>query len=152
MSTILHFTKKLSYVENRTGEMKECKQAEIKNIERIRNEETPRLYVAEDCNLIIKYYYRKISRSAYEANPDNYPDYLEIIDRKKRVKVPVEYLGCVYGHGEGRGYHRAYHKTCIEKPFSSSLVIDTIHRNRIRIRKFETTTNSYQSRIKMIYL
>lgn len=132
MSTILHFTEKLSYEENRTGEMKECKQAEIKNIQRIRNDETPRLYVAEDCNLIIKYYYRKISRSDYDKNPDNYPDYLEIIDRKKRVKVPVEYLGCVYGHGEGRGCHRAYHKNYITELFSSSLIIDTVFRNRLK--------------------
>lgn len=132
MSTILHFTEKLLYEENRTGEMKECKQAEIKNIQRIRNDETPRLYVAEDCNLIIKYYYRKISRSDYDENPDNYPDYLEIIDRKKRVKVPVEYLGCVYGHGEGRGYHRGYHKNYITELFSSSLIIDTVFRNRLR--------------------
>lgn len=146
----------LNYVDTDIDGRKIRKQAEVKNITKCKSPSScrvcdvskPRCYIAEDFNFPIKYNYRKICRSDYETNPDNYPDYLEIIDRKKRLKIPIEYLGCVYGCGRGKGFCN-FHKRN-KYIFSSTLIVETVYRNRIR--KLETTTNSYQSRIKMIYL
>ena len=143
----------LNYVDTYIDGRKVHKHAEIKNITkckapgscRVCDASKPRCFIAEDCNLAIKYHYRKICRSAYEANPNNYSDYLEIFYQGESIKIPIEYLGCIYGYGKGKGFHKRNNYI-----FSSPLTVETVYRNRIR--KLETTSKAYQSRIKMIYL